>query len=223
MVSSYTEAEDSFLSLPGFLNSPSWLSCPEMGFFENVSLLPHHTMSVSGIPFNTNWPEKLDEKITWIFPLLLVLLFRFRPFWFLGICPALSELWGWHQGRARRARRYFKTFPHILWLTRTHFLIPVARMMDLFQNFCCPCLPCNSLIQSVCGATSGVKRPKKKENPKQTPSAPLPPKLKQTKTRTLTLPVVLIFLQISDSLFSLPAVVCFAKSSGCFLDCVQSF
>ena len=31
---------------------------------ENVSLLPGHTMSVSGIPFNINWPEKIDEKIT---------------------------------------------------------------------------------------------------------------------------------------------------------------
>lgn len=51
--------------------------------------------------------------------------------------------------------------------------------MDLFYSFCCPCLLCNSLIQSVCGSTSGVKRPKKKENPKQTPNAPLPPKLKQ--------------------------------------------
>ena len=73
MVSSYTEAEDSVLSfllfgissmLPGFLNFLSWFSRPEMGFFENVSLLPHHTMSVSGIPFNINWPEKIDEKIT---------------------------------------------------------------------------------------------------------------------------------------------------------------
>ena len=90
-----------------------------------------------------------------------------------------QSCWGWHQGRARRARRYFKAFPHTLWLTRTHFLIPLARMMDLFHSFCCPCLLCNSLIQSVCGSTSGVKRPKKKENPKQTPNAPLPTKLKQ--------------------------------------------
>lgn len=209
----------------GFLNFLSWFFCPEMGFSENVSLLPRHTMSVSGIPFNPSWPEKRDEKIAWIFPLLLVLssiqissllVFRYLSCTVRAVGIGIRA-WLGEQRDILKLFRIFSGLQGPIFLFHWPGWWIYFRIFPVHVYYV---IPSFSLSVGQHQELKGQKKPHQKQNPKKPPMPPSP----QTKTKTRTLPVVLVFLQISDSLFRLPAVVYFAKSSGsCFLDFPQSF